>query len=169
MATMTIGIGFNFEERRPLQGRLADHDALSHNEYGETMALPASAPERSGERLSLVQKQVLLMAYMNRLEAERTAESPGPDLYYQQALEEVYGFTPAVGGEYTPGGKRFDRQAIGAARYNAGQAALSRTVRRLQDHGLILCVCKSHNRSSGCSITPKGQRLIHEWVKARSG
>jgi len=135
----------------------------------EKPMLPANAPERSGERLSVVQKQILLMAYANRLREERTAESRGADLYYQQVLEEVYGFPPAVGGEHCPGSRRFDRQAIGPPRYNAAVAAVSRSMSRLHKRGLILCLCGSHNRWSGCSITPKGERLIFEWTKERSG
>lgn len=162
---MTIGIGFNFEERRPLQGRLADHDALSHN--GETMALPATVPEGSGERLSRVQKKILLRACLNHAKQRRADESHGADLYYSEILEEWYGFPPAVGGEHTPGGKRFDRASIGTSRYNAAQAALSRSMRRLHDRGLILW--RRYNRYPGCSITAEGQRLILSWVKARKG
>jgi len=128
-----------------------------------------TAPERSGERLSALQKHILLRAYANRLQERRTAESPGADLYYSEILETVYGFPPAVGGERSPGSLRFDRQAIGPERYNAAQAALSRAMSHLHDRGLILLVCGSYSRWSGCSITPKGQRLIHQWLNTRSG
>ena len=137
------------------------------------MALPATAPEPFAGRLSVLQRRLLLLASINRIQAsieeQGSAETPTVDLYYSQVLEEVYGFPPAVGGEHSPGGKRFDRQAIGAARYNAAAAALSRSMRRLHNCGLILCLHGSNNRWSGCSITPKGQRLIHEMLNARNG
>jgi hypothetical protein len=84
-------------------------------------------------------------------------------------LEEWYGFPPAVGGEHTPGGKRFDRASIGPSRYNAAQAALSRSMRRLAERGLILCLRGSHNRWSGCSITQRGEWLIRKMLDARGG
>jgi hypothetical protein len=77
------------------------------------------------ERLSRAQTQILLLAYANHIEERRTAESPGADLYYSQVLGEVYGFRPIVGGGPSPGCIRFDRQAIGPARYNAAASALS--------------------------------------------
>jgi hypothetical protein len=36
-----------------------------------------------------------------------------------------------------PGSHRFDREAIGRARYDAAQASLSRAVRRLEARGLV--------------------------------
>jgi hypothetical protein len=110
------------------------------------------------ERLSRLQKQILMMAY-NRIQEP---------LYYSEILEEVYGFQPAVGGEPSPGSIRFDRQAIGPERYNAAQAALSRAMSRLHTRGLILCLCGSHNRWSGCSLTEAGRRLI-QMLNARNG
>ena len=63
---------------------------FSHNETNreKTMALLATVLERSGERLSSLQRQILRMAY------DRVNEP----LYYSEALEELYGFPPAVGG-----------------------------------------------------------------------
>jgi hypothetical protein len=125
----------------------------------DTRAATHTAPERSGERLSALQKQILTLAY------DRINEP----LYYSEILEEVYGFPPAVGGEHSPGSIRFDRQAIGPERYNAAQAALSRAMSRLHDRGLIECLCGSHSRWSGCSISGKGQRLIRTMLNARNG
>jgi hypothetical protein len=106
-----------------------------------------------------LQKRILTLAY------DRINEP----LYYSEILEEVYAFPPAVGGERNPGSIRFDRQAIGPARYNAAQAALSRAMSRLDKRGLILRLCGGHSRWSGCSITPRGQRLIRAWLNTRNG
>ena len=155
MATMTIGIGFNFEERRPLQGRLADHDALSHN--GETMALPATVPERSSNGLSVLQRRLLVMATINRLTRSQERRTPDScaDLYLEQVLAEVYDL-PELDGE-----------AISQRRYAAAAAAFSRCLHRLERRGLVRYIRGGHNRPAACLLTPEGERLCHAMVNKR--
>ena len=122
---------------------------------------------RSVQRLSSLQQQILTMAWANRVKEGRTAESRGADLYYSEVLATVYGFPPIwpirysenwkeYAGERICGGKMFDRQAIGLARYNRAQAAVSRAMNRLGLRGLITCLCGRNCRWSGCSLTEKG-------------
>jgi len=92
-------------------------------------------------------------------------ETKGADLYYSEILAAIYGFPSERLWELRAGeltdqrkvtGKKFDRQAIGLARYNRAQAAISRAMRRLESRGLITWVCGTYARWSGCNLTPLG-------------
>jgi hypothetical protein len=122
---------------------------------------------KSAAKLSRLQKQILLMALANRTKESRTDEGGGADLYYSEILATVYGFKPTRplrygdhygehAGQRIPGGQKFDRQAIGPARYNRAQAAISRAMLRLHSRGLVICSYGVRSRWSGCSLTPAG-------------
>jgi hypothetical protein len=122
---------------------------------------------RSVQRLSSLQRQILAMARANRVKEGRTDETRGgADLYYWEVLATVYGFPPTGAtrypenygdhaGQRIPGGQKFDRQAIGTARYNRAQAAVSRAMSRLGERGLIACL-RGRYCWSGCSLAKKG-------------
>jgi hypothetical protein len=63
-----------------------------------------------------------------------------------------------------PGGKYFDPQQIGAARYRAIQATISRACTRLEVRGLVVRLVGYYSHWSGVAITDKGR----EWISANS-
>jgi hypothetical protein len=67
---------------------------------------------------------------------EPGASLPEVDLYYAEVLAVYFGFPvtwwPDRSLREVQGSHRFDREAIGCARYDAAQASLSRAVRRLE-------------------------------------
>ena len=53
--------------------------------------------------------------------------------------------------------QRLDPEAIGASKYNIGQVALSKSLRKLVDEGLL-----SGDRGQGYAITEKGRAVLAE-------
>ena len=136
-------------------------DAQNMNETDDLKAT------RSIQRLSSLQRQILAMSRVNRIKEGRTDhEAHGADLYYSEIMVAVYGFPSSeslremeagvLTDKRKAGGKKFDRRAIGLARYNRAQAAISRAMRRLESRGLITLVCGRYARWSGCSLTSEG-------------
>lgn len=117
-------------------------------------------------KLSRLQRFILHTAYRNRLaEDGLTAKGkPRVDLYYHEVLAGYFEFPVAHYASNLrehPGSHRFDREAIGQARYNAAQASLSRAARRLEDRGLI-------NRYNAAASWWAGLRLTDSAITALS-
>jgi hypothetical protein len=119
------------------------------------------------EKLSKLQKQILVLALANKQRENRGFEARGADLYYSEILREVYGFATTGPLREHPGGHDFDLTVIGRERYNAAQAAISRTMIRLHSRGLIHAMCGAISRWSGCNLTPLGVEAA-ETVKTKA-
>jgi hypothetical protein len=123
---------------------------------------------RAVQRLSSLQKRILAMAQTNHIQEHRTVQqTKGADLYYSEIMAVIYGFpsnklwetewgSGKLTGERNHSGQKFNRQAIGLARYNAAQAAISRALHRLEARGLVVCVRGAYNTWHGCSLTSTG-------------
>ena len=134
-----------------------------------------------GRGLSGLQKTILRMAHDNRVSMKRTDESRGADLYYYEVLAAVWRFdrhprtdsrgTPAPlrvpedhaehvetsdGFRRTPGHQHFSKAAIGAEKYNAATASLSRAVTRLEGRGLVRVMQGARSLWTGVVLTPDG-------------
>ncbi len=113
-------------------------------------------------KLSRLQRSILELAYVNRVAEGRHSESSGADLYFYELMVACFGFPtpPRRYGETdrrrVPGSQRFSRRQIGAARYDAAQASVSRAVRRLEDRGLVVRLCGAVSHWSGLSLSPAG-------------
>jgi hypothetical protein len=112
-----------------------------------------------GRGLSDLQQQILLLALEGRNapgRAEDMENGRGADVTHRTILERVYGFEAARGS--TIGSHAFSKRAIGAKRYAAAQAAISRAIRRLEERKLVIPMC-GNSRWSGCNLTPWGLKL----------
>ena len=136
-----------------------------------------------GRGLSPLQKTVLRLALDNRVAegdpaaraarraarrgftqtAAQLAESTHPvDVYraladyYEWGHRAVWPWSERVVKTRKPGGWTFSRDSVGAAQYNAGQAAVSRALRRLEDRGLITVRVGVHARWTGANLTEAG-------------
>jgi hypothetical protein len=61
----------------------------------------------------------------------------------------------------SPGSQKFDRRDIGAQTYDAVLAAVSRSVRRLEDRGLVQRVSGALTHWSGLNLTEDGVRMAN--------
>ena len=93
--------------------------------------------------LSVLQKNILLLALRNRLEGHTTNSNPNVrsdlyhcDLYTFEIMAFHWGWESR--GELIPGDQLFSKASIGAA-YNKAHASLSRATRRLADRWLVEC------------------------------
>ncbi len=59
-----------------------------------------------------------------------------------------------------PGDQKFSRKAIGEKEYTRVMAAISRSVMRLGQRGLVTCICGSYSRWSGVQITDSGRECV---------
>lgn len=116
-----------------------------------------------GRGLSPLQRHILLLAHDNR-EAGRSGQ--GPDIHTAEIIATVYGFPVPSGRD--PRDSRhqtFSREEIGTQAYGAAAAAVSRTLRRLEERGLLTRHTRAggrlteagHQTAAGLS-TPKAHR-----------
>lgn len=105
-------------------------------------------------KLSRLQQWILYAAYDNRSAA---VDGTGADLYYHEVLFSYFGFPMLWHTDEPlhshPGAHRFDREAIGRARYGAAQASVSRAVRRLEALGLAERYVPPAGRWAGLRLT----------------
>lgn len=114
-------------------------------------------------KLSKLQRQILVLALANKLRENRGFKArSGADVFYSEILATVYGFPLELplrqAGQRTIC-RKFDREVIGRARYQAAEAAVSRTMLRLEARGLVRCVCARHTTWAGCNLTPAGFKI----------
>lgn len=79
------------------------------------------------------------MAYKHR----RRGPKQGVDLRYPDVLREHWGWEPVrrgwgAGERCVPYARHFSKAQIGEREYRSAQASLSRTVRRLEERGLVV-------------------------------
>jgi hypothetical protein len=111
-------------------------------------------------KLSQLQRHILKLAFDNRQREGRDDKASGADLYYVEVMVAHFGFKATV---YTDirkhqGNQQFHPKEIGAAKYAAAAASISRAVRRLRDRGLVTWLFGVNSRWSGVSLTPEGIR-----------
>jgi hypothetical protein len=133
----------------------------------------------AAKKLSKLQKQILTLAFDNRLREGRDDTSNAADLFYSQILAEVYRFPTTqslrYGGYDEHAGQRicgthiFELTVIGKARYNAAQAAISRAMMRLESRELITCIRGSISHWAGCNLTPAGVELAKRLTERSAG
>jgi len=109
--------------------------------------------------LSTLQKTILRMAYVNYAVGLRAADNRDVDVYFHEVLAAFWGWQPASPlrdhtGQFRPG-QHFSRDAIGAERYNAAHASLSRAVVRLERRGLVTAH-RGYVKWRGIRLTPAG-------------
>jgi hypothetical protein len=120
-----------------------------------------------GRGLSELQKTILRRALSNRNAEGRQAGAWGADVYRAEILADYWGWKMHA---YPPfyqqersgwqrrahASQRFSRRRIGAARYDAAQAAVTRAFQRLADRGLVELRCGAFAQWSGASLTEIG-------------
>jgi hypothetical protein len=130
----------------------------------------------SADRLSPLQRTILVVAYDNWAREERATRSEGCDCYYYEALERVWGFENrwAHVSQRTPERWHFGLRQIPYHRYNAALASLSRSVKRLTERGLVT---RHRGKSwrgtwAGVKLTtvgvPVAERLWEAWLARRA-
>src|SRR6516164_4813735 len=101
-----------------------------------------------GRGLSKLQRTILVRALDNRKQEGRGPDKPGgADVYHAKVLADYFGWElPAWYYRRkkeekwrSPASQKFSRADIGEKRYVAAQAAISRSLVRLQDRGLVVC------------------------------
>jgi hypothetical protein len=70
--------------------------------------------------------------------------------------------------EVLPGEHKFSREDIGARRYQAVMASLSRACKRLQHRGLATCIYGMYAHWSGVEITAQGRTYLSGNLKNNS-
>lgn len=128
----------------------------------------APIPKRRGP--SSLQKQILAIAYRNKIEAgpapaDQHSEWRQADVFRGQILSECFGWKRKAdwrGGawhECQPVGhedlygQNFLRSDIGSSKYNSNRASLTRALRRLEQRRLIRCA------RFGWALTEEGERI----------
>jgi hypothetical protein len=112
--------------------------------------------------LSDQQKNILIMAYSRRLEAEAEgtylSRYYGCDLLAAHVLEGYYGWKKSGVYNYIAyGGHNFVRVTIGRSKYNSTRSKLSSTFRKLQYRGLVtLSYGNEYSSWSGINLTEEG-------------
>ena len=113
-----------------------------------------------GRGLSPLQRQILEVGRNKREGHRREAviEHPGrgADFYAGMIYKEIFGWEP-IRDYVQKGGCNFLREEIGHNEYNVAHAAVSRSLRRLQDRGLILKVDPEYG---GYDLTLLGQQTL---------
>ena len=103
------------------------------------------------EALSPLQQVILETAARNR----SVSDDRPTDVYAAEILVSYFGFP--LTRSYHPArgyiGQHFSRTEIGARRYDAAQASLSRAMRRLETRGLIERVQGAYALWSGANLT----------------
>lgn len=105
--------------------------------------------------LSPLQQTILRIAYDNRRQEGRTAQSPGADCYYYEVVQQVWKFENRWAGmaQRTQERWHFRQRPLGA-RYRAALVSVSRSVRRLVERGLV-----THQRGKAWRGTWAGVKL----------
>lgn len=112
-------------------------------------------------KLSRLQRFILERACKNRITESRGPDSKGADLYYSEVLAGFFGFpTHHADLRKSIGGHKFDIGKIGPRKYNAAQAAISRTMLRLMTRGLVVGMRGACSRWSGCNLTIAGMQAV---------
>lgn len=115
----------------------------------------------TASKLSRLQRFILEHAYKNRSAETRDSDSKGADLYYSEVLAGFFGFpTHHAALRQSIGDHKFDVGGIGPRKYNAAQAAISRTMLRLMARGLVVGMNGVRSRWSGCSLTIAGVQAV---------
>jgi hypothetical protein len=108
-------------------------------------------------KLSRLQRWILYAAFENRL---GDPGAPEVDLYTHEILAGYFAFPMRWYDREPlhskPGSHRFDREQIGRERYDAAQASISRTVRRLEARGLVERYVADVSRWAGLRLTDAG-------------
>jgi hypothetical protein len=123
-----------------------------------------------GRGLSPLQQQILLAARRGRATRDRATFGPpeAPDALLAELLHEVLVWPLHLASQWhwrtgTPelrrGGQNFRRAQIGLARYNAGRAAVSRALARLERRGLLTRRWGMFSNWAGVRLTPAGLRV----------
>ena len=86
-----------------------------------------------GRGLSQKQQNVLVLA----LEKRRDDPDRNVDLYCAEMLHHLWGFPYKFGRREFGHGQNFDQDQIGRRPYRSARASLSRSLRRLEDRGLV--------------------------------
>jgi hypothetical protein len=126
--------------------------------------------------LSPLQRTILILAYDHWRRAQRTPSSGECDCYYYEALQRVWGFENrwAHVPQRTPERWHFGLRQMPYPRYNAALAALSRSVKRLTERGLVT---RHRGRSwrgtwAGVKLTaagvPVAKRFWEAWLARRA-
>lgn len=132
----------------------------------------------STSRLSRLQREILRLADDKRQhrEAVNTGADlpqsqpfrlthPTVDLFYAEILVHAFGF-PAKRSTGLSG-QHFSRAEIGAQRYNAAQASVSRAVRRLEGRGLVTVYSGAYAGWTGLSLTDEAVKTCRCWSKSQ--
>lgn len=125
-----------------------------------------------GKGLSPLQRDILTIALKNRDEQVANKWVRTTDAYYAEVLHLHFGWPfnkvhwllasksdaeilNCVRNE-SPSAQFFSKEQIGAAKYNADMAALSRSMVRLEKRGLVKCMTGANSRWSGAILTDAG-------------
>ncbi len=123
-----------------------------------------------GKGLSPLQRTILITALANRTAEGRDDTCNGADVYLAEVLHRHFHFPfkrdywlrdksdAAILAEMRklPGSHRFSLVEIGASKYRAAQAALSRAAARLQQRGQVVRYNGSTAWWAGVRLTPQG-------------
>jgi hypothetical protein len=134
-----------------------------------------------GRGLSELQRSILTLALHNRFAEGRCDGSNGCDVYLPEILAVhfkwplAYEGTPTDirrdrdgdddnkdGGIYSASQPWFSKAMIGAKRYAAGHAALSRAMARLQSRGLITIRGGAYSNWNGANLTRFGVAIAEQ-------
>ncbi len=123
-----------------------------------------------GRGLSKLQHLILQLGYENRSQSDPTHPAYAADVTHGMILYEYYGW-PLMGSGAARArshylGCKFDRQAIGSKAYSAGQAAVTRAIRRLEQRGLVTSVPRGSRGHgfAGANLTDAGMKLARSLI-----
>ena len=130
-------------------------------------------------RLSKLQRGILLRALRSVVEyVAPDDDDGGPRLYFAEIYRDVLGwpmerkwYEPKSAAErcYGPGEQAFRPSQIGRERYNVGHAAVSRSVRRLEERGLLAFVRGVHFPWTAIALTDAGIALAGRLANMEGG
>ncbi|MGE5610670.1 MAG: hypothetical protein ACM359_15575 [Bacillota bacterium] len=117
-----------------------------------------------GRGLSKLQLSILFLAERNW-----HCHPNQPHVYYAEILTVHFGWKPEspIGHDLRgrPGCHRFSKARIGAEKYAATMAVLSRAVGRLAQRGLVTRVRGTDSHWSAANLTCKGERFIARMLR----
>jgi hypothetical protein len=103
-----------------------------------------------------------LQAWIVRQSARRSL------LFYPEVLVGYFGLRPNRT-QWYPGSQWFAPDAIGRRRYRSALSALSRSCRRLEERGLVECICSRCSHWAGVVITEAGRQWVDGHPDPSSG
>ena len=111
-----------------------------------------------GRGLSKLQTTILVTALANR---EARSDGRHVDVYYDEVLIAFYGWPARLVWGRRANGQHFNVAEIGKRKYDAGNAALSRAMIRLEHRGLITRHRGAYAGWSGAKLTEAGKAVAH--------